>query len=783
MSLVTQEIFKLTNNWIDLPDYKIKPESEYHSMRGMQPRSYKELFNQQYRLLISPCGSGKTYSILYLTAGEFIVKPTKTIIAVPQTLIANGYLSAKLLLPNNKKVDWHILNKLNLCSDNKVVQEANTKTIIDFLKAPCVPDILSANVVICTHQLLAFLYAKLQKKKQLSILSNKNIWIDEAHHLSGTECENGLKYFNKIGHFVQYCIRNKTVNIGLTTATPFRGDKTSLLPSLDKFTTFKQPLDEHLKTMKYLKTFTFRFILCDTDMYKGIKEVFKKSLKKKTIIYIPPVITKYLSGTKYEQVERIIDTISKVFGKGKEVKITENKGLYTLKNSKGKKLTIIDLVEESHREYKKAYMGKYSKSKNGPDVVISLNLFIEGVDYVPLERAIVMGPRDSITDMIQRFGRLIRDWKGKTKAELYLLLPFRVDENKFEDDLNTYLKSLYLSMLMEEIYSPTILKGIPKKNKTNKPSIRKLTIFEEKFTETEQLEILEKSFDKLIKTRDKVDLYKEFKTEILPDLIKKKQLNEKEHSNLTDLVWKILTRRTLDIQGLDVDKISFNIIKKANPLGFLLHYTSGACGIKTLENLRNVLNCRVPYLSYEETIAYNKKHNIDSRIKYNNISDETKRMEGLVNNPRYSYKEYKHYIFYNRRNPEDIKNIIKEKRKKRLEERYEHHRIINRLLGIKSNKQYNDIPSRIKKKYRLVNHPLFFFRELFNRKTFYRKTIIKKLSYKEHKDWCKKEGIKNIKQYNDIPKEVKEKEKLHSNLYRAFKNKFDGNTFFHTRKK
>ena len=58
-------------------------------------------------ILNAPMGSGKSWMMCLLSAYKMTRDHTlRSIICVPQIVIAPGFVSAKILLPDGTKIDW-----------------------------------------------------------------------------------------------------------------------------------------------------------------------------------------------------------------------------------------------------------------------------------------------------------------------------------------------------------------------------------------------------------------------------------------------------------------------------------------------------------------------------------------------------------------------------------------------------------------------------------------------------------------------------------------------------
>src|SRR5207302_993302 len=153
----------------------------------------------------------------------------RCIITVPQTIIASGFLDAKLEMPNDEKLHWSPLH--NLCE--KTPLEGTVNYLITWLQRPF--SSLDDGVLICTHATLINAYRRLKQHNHLGLFQNLLLWIDEAHHIKNVSMEDfpEISVSNGIGELVAFCLQDTNqIQIGLTTATFFRGDRSSLLTEI-----------------------------------------------------------------------------------------------------------------------------------------------------------------------------------------------------------------------------------------------------------------------------------------------------------------------------------------------------------------------------------------------------------------------------------------------------------------------------------------------------------------------------------------------------------------------
>ena len=93
------------------------------------------------------------------------------------------------------------------------------------------------------------------------------------------------------------------------------------------------------------------------------------------------------------------------------------------------------------------------EGKKPLDFIIALRTFIEGCNWKFAEKMYIIGNKSSLTDVLQRLGRLLRDCEGKTFVEAVHILPQPLTEdtkkNKIMQNFNNYLKTLI--MVLEQL--------------------------------------------------------------------------------------------------------------------------------------------------------------------------------------------------------------------------------------------------------------------------------------------------------------------------------------------
>lgn len=592
---------------------KVKPAKQsggFFGPREWQQRAFDKGKDAIYFIVNAPMGSGKTWLICMLTAYRLRKNnKLKAIITVPQTIIASGFEDAKLLLPDGSKVHFCPQHTEDTITDGTV------KHIIQFLKSPNTT--LNDRILLCTHQAIVAVYKELKRTKQLKLFHNLLCWIDEAHHLKNVEVEGfeDTAVSNGIGEFATYLVRHaKGSHLGLATATLFRGDRLSLLTGklMSKFERFDLPYDEYMASMQYLKSFRYDFVLCDSKDYtKAFDKILKTS--GKDIVHIPSVNSKHSTGCKYSEVQEILKHYKKAKnGQGKP--IDEDNGLTLIKRKRGT-YKIVDLVDEDRRKEKKEYIASVTEKKD-LDSIIALGMFKEGANWLWADRSIIVGPRASLVEVVQIIGRLLRDVEGKEKVQVIHLLPFAVDrgdKDKIKKNLNDYLKAVYASLILENILKPITIIS-PKKTRSRKLPSVKTDILSSLLDENQQMNLLDELNKTLLSIVDVnestgfiTDLFKEYKN-IVPDVLKKYGITE-NIDEIGNQIWSMFAKRTLTMQGISIEKMSFEALKEVNPLEGLVRYSNNLCNINTLKKFRSILNDFMSQKELEEELRrYVKKH-------------------------------------------------------------------------------------------------------------------------------------------------------------------------------
>lgn len=622
---------------------------DFYQMRNWQLHAFDKLKSEPYMILNAPMGSGKSWMMCLLS--YFKMKQDSSlrcIIVVPQTIIASGFCDAKFQMPDGEKIHWQI--KHNLCKDE--LSKGTVNYFIKWLENSSTN--FSDRALLCTHATLVTVYKKLKSEHRLNLFKDILLWVDEAHHVKNITVEGFENTIinNGIGEVVTYILDNssKNLQIGLTTASFFRGDRASLLTDNmeEKFKRFNLPYDEYLRSMKYLKSFSFDFLLSGTNYIKAI-ELLIQNQKSKDIIYIPHPISQYSTGNKHQEVETIINIY------GKKSHITED-GLMIVHGESGEQ-KILDLVNEAQRKQKKNYLDNpiVKKESSALDAIITLGMFKEGANWVHANRSIIVGARSSLVDVIQMVGRLFRDAENKHHVEVIQLLPFSLDqkdETNFRENLNNYLKAIYASLILENILNPVKIRPMQKldKEKYAEEQATKIDWLSAAFPDDSKQQLLiEEVGNRLVDIMDQkkeaisnIRLLHDEYSKIIPEILEDFGITE-NMQEVSKQVWGTLVRRSMQMHGISVENIDFNIIQDTHPLGFLLRYTSGTCDVNTFERLREAIALSRNFCSLEEACDFVQPLKLKSESEWElYAADKMKHLPTLPTNiPKAPWAAYK----------------------------------------------------------------------------------------------------------------------------------------------
>ncbi|MBR2513195.1 MAG: DEAD/DEAH box helicase [Halomonas sp.] len=402
-------------------------------MREMQAMAYEHR-HAPYLLLKSPPASGKSRALMFLALDKLRNQGRKkAIIAVPERSIGSSFKPTKLT-DGGFPWDWHIEGRNNLCGSG----DDATKGKIDALKRFLKND---DETLVCTHATLRY---AVEEIADTSCFTSTVIGIDEFHHVSANED-------NVLGRVIDEIMKGSNAHIIAMTGSYFRGDGINILESEDeaKFETVTYTYYDQLNGYRYLKSIGIGYHFYEGQYFEALDKALDTS--KKTIVHIPNVNSSESIG-KHEEVDRILDHIGTVGDRIGNANINR----VTTKN--GKTILVANLVDDSKetRDATIHYLQNIT-SRDDMDIIIALGMAKEGFDWPWCEHVLTIGYRSSLTEVVQIIGRATRDIEGKTHAQFtnLIAMPEGADDDR-KKAVNTLLKAITASLLMEQILAPTI---------------------------------------------------------------------------------------------------------------------------------------------------------------------------------------------------------------------------------------------------------------------------------------------------------------------------------------
>ncbi|TVO62365.1 hypothetical protein FPL09_04110 [Spiribacter vilamensis] len=402
-------------------------------MREMQAMAYEHR-NAPYLLLKSPPASGKSRALMYLALHKLNQQGCqKAIIAVPERSIGSSFQSTKLT-DGGFFYDWHVEGRNNLCGTGEDAGKGKIEAFQRFLDS-------DDHTLVCTHATFRF---AVQEIGDMNRFQDTVIGIDEFHHVSVDE-------ENKLGEVIDRVMAGSNAHIIAMTGSYFRGDGVSILEKEeeDKFETVTYTYYDQLNGYRYLKSIGIGYHFYEGDYLSALDDAL--DTHKKTIIHIPNVNSSESVG-KHEEVDRILDQIGVV---GERI---GNANINRVTTPDGRSLLVANLVDDTKeaRDATVHYLQNIT-DRDDMDIIIALGMAKEGFDWPWCEHVLTIGYRQSLTEVVQIIGRATRDVEGKKHAQFtnLIAMPEGADDDR-KKAVNTLLKAITASLLMEQILAPTI---------------------------------------------------------------------------------------------------------------------------------------------------------------------------------------------------------------------------------------------------------------------------------------------------------------------------------------
>lgn len=394
-------------------------------LRESQVKAWKTLKDVQCGILNAPTGWGKSLTLCTLVADR-----PRVILAIPQRVIAKGFVKKlDITLPNGRLCHYEVTH--NMC-------EAIGRKL-ELLRDWITSD--NEGIIVTTHQALARLWGDLDEDEKQAATTNTCYVIDEAHHV-----HSGDDAYNQLGAMVRYILdEGVSPQLLLATAFFFRGDEMPIVPdeAMERFERYFVPFDEWWAMLKHLKRYRYDFLAYKGTPWKEIETLLKLK-DEPTLFFVPWEGHRLFLGKGKERfVQRLISIIEKHTG------ASVWKGGIPKRGER----VILDLTREDYRNEKVKFAFEHG---DRIAAIITVGMFREGADWEQCSRVIDIIPSNSNQDRMQRFGRLIRDFPGKSEVAYYSLFPHITDHTKEKqrEELTRLYTHFHASLVLENALTP-----------------------------------------------------------------------------------------------------------------------------------------------------------------------------------------------------------------------------------------------------------------------------------------------------------------------------------------
>jgi len=323
------------------------------------------------------------------------------------------------------------------------------------------------------------------------------------------------------------------------------------------------------------------------------------------LCFIPHPSSNLSTGNKLVEVRKIISLY-----KGSVVTaadtVEDNHGVMSVTNQSGDVYKIIDLVKEEGRSVKIEYLRDHG------DVVVGINVPKEGFDWPAASREIIVGPRGSLTDLIQMLGRTFRAHPAKgyglEPVEIYHVMPWvdraAVDDDELRDKFNTYMSAVMMSLIFEDIMLPVDLK-VPSLRKNDNDSIPEpnevMEYIKDVLGDEGWIKLRSEAMDACTEYRSQnedvtVREANEMYQQIIMDMVNDCADIEEYEEDIADLVFKSFMRASfkaarLDMVSENVDELflDMDLMDQVDAVaGFTTFFLKEYCDALTLKEYRQI---------------------------------------------------------------------------------------------------------------------------------------------------------------------------------------------------
>lgn len=437
--------------------------------RESQKMAYLALRGERYAVFNGPTGCGKSTVARFL-AYDFLQmsRSNRAVVCIPQLPIAESFGNSVVLHPvTEEKIEWIPKTEHVLVDGSDSVNR-----LVEFLDGEPMPD-WQHRVAICSYATLQMARTRVRKWPRVALV------LDEVHHSRDGEEEER----NGICRLIHEWMDERRGPLFAFSATLMRGDFKSVIGDdrIGRFKVHTYQMHEYLASMVHMKKVEIRFFV--GGLGAALSEATRTRVR--TIGYLPALehrATRAIGG-KF----RMLELLKSCFGRASEFEVSSRdmtKAVFDLlgdvvmadlvddRSLRARRniLSVLrDAIKEDEEIVRRAAMkagkdpralakmvARMRKERKTvlPDLIACLAMCKEGFDDPSLQRALLIGERGSMVELMQIFGRVLRDFPGKEVAMLDVVLPFTGEPD--QEQIASYIKFWLRCMLVEDQMSPSM---------------------------------------------------------------------------------------------------------------------------------------------------------------------------------------------------------------------------------------------------------------------------------------------------------------------------------------
>jgi len=543
---------------------------DYITLKEWQNEANLMLRDSDKGFIKAFCGSGKTIAARSIMAYKAYYENKTQVVSVPRTDIGlDGFGSFCNIMIQTKDGPKIIKcnTPLNFCKPTKEKIKGLVEALTNETKQDSGENVSTYKQIICTHQCLSLAIKHIKKKKDSNMLrkfyANKTWFIDEGHHIKGSESEKQKIIRNHLGDFLGHIFDNPDLKseVFIMTATPYRADHGCIVSEeqASNFTTYS------LDFLRHFNTLGIKRVDMALEEYKNLNDMlnkFENNLRREIktnrhLVIVPPTTKKW--RIKDEYVNKIFDVIYRVIMEEYVVTLDFAKSMVNdlvTKRTQHKNDKLLRQEPKSGQSHSSKYV-----------VVVACMKCREGSDWCPADRLHNTSMERSPPLNFQTNGRLFREFPGKDNVKIYYYVKEFTTDTKDKtkrEFVSDAVNSMIHYMLMDDLFNPIMVDipyFTPKTKNEKSSSNRTKTTLADHFglNYFKAKEVLLKSFeDSSLNDQNANRLITNVINEYLPnkDRYNKKQITEIKNA------WKVFLIRVASSEmrskGIDISYVRKN---------------------------------------------------------------------------------------------------------------------------------------------------------------------------------------------------------------------------------